>query len=119
MHEPPLTESEARYLRDLRRLPTSTRSRVIGWTLELVPGIALFSYGLMTDSRTLMVLGFLSQLYFSLWRMYAQLRGFRLLRGIADKAMPSPEGPEGPDGPEGPEGPEGRSASAEDTAPPT
>jgi hypothetical protein len=90
MQDTPLTESEARYLKDLQRLPTSSRSRVIGWTLELVPGIALFSYGLIADSQPFLVLGFLSQLYFALWRMYAQLRGFRLLRGIAQKAIPTP-----------------------------
>jgi hypothetical protein len=90
MQETPLTESEARYLRDLQRLPASTRSRLIGWALELVPGIALFSYGLYADSHAFLILGFLSQLYFSLWRMYAQLRAFRLLRGIAQKAIPTP-----------------------------
>ena len=80
-----LTKAERRYLIDLNRLPKSYRTRVIGWLLELAPGIGLFAYGLVENNQTFLILGFLSQLYFSLWRMVAQYRGARLLASIRQK----------------------------------
>ncbi|MBX3425571.1 MAG: hypothetical protein KF688_07830 [Pirellulales bacterium] len=87
MNEPELTPGERRFLEDLRRLPTSVRSRLVGWGCELVPSIALFVYGLIADRRLFVVLGFLSLLYFTVWRMYGQLRGFRMLHSIYEKQL--------------------------------
>ena len=87
MDSPQLTDSEKRYLEVLRKLPTSMRSRLIGWALELIPSIGLFVYGLVTDRRFFLVLGFASLLYFAVWRMYSQLRGARLLQGIYAKQL--------------------------------
>ena len=85
MLKPELTEREKRYLDDLRNIPISVRSRLRNWALELIPSIGLFVYGLVADSRIFLVLGFLSLLYFAVWRMYAQLTGFRLLHSIYSK----------------------------------
>lgn len=85
MQNSPLTDSEMRYSKELERLPSSVRSRMLGWVLELAPGIALFAYGMATNSRVFILFGFLSQLYFTIWRMYAQFRGFRMQRSIALK----------------------------------
>ncbi|MBX3425580.1 MAG: hypothetical protein KF688_07875 [Pirellulales bacterium] len=88
MNEPELTTGERRFLDDLRKLPTSVRSRLVGWGCELVlPSIALFVYGLIADRRLFVVLGFLSLLYFTVWRMYGQLRGFRMLHSIYQKQL--------------------------------
>lgn len=87
LNEPELTAAERRYVEDLRRLPTSLRSRLLGWACELVPSIGLFVYGLVADRRFFVVLGFLSLLYFSVWRMYGQLRGFRMLQRIYQKQL--------------------------------
>lgn len=87
MNEQELTPREHRYLEDLRRLPTSIRSRVLGWALELVSSIALFGYGLYADNRLFMVLGFLNLLYFAVWRMVGQFWGFRLMRNIYQKRL--------------------------------
>ena len=83
----PLTDSENRYLEDLRKLPSSIRSRILGWTFELVPSIGLFTFGLLSNRRVFLILGFVSLLYFAVWRMYAQLRGFRLIQGIYEKRL--------------------------------
>lgn len=80
-----LTQAEHRYLADLSRLPRSHRTRLVGWLLELAPGIGLFAYGLAEDDRTFLILGFLSQLYFAVWRMVAQYRGARMLMSIRHK----------------------------------
>lgn len=82
-----LTLAERRYLTDLENIPTSVRSRLIGWAFELVPSIGLFSYGLYADRRLLVVLGFLGLLYFSVWRMYSQFRGFRMLIRFHEKGV--------------------------------
>jgi hypothetical protein len=87
MNEPTLTEREKRYLEDLRSIPTSVRSRLLGWALELVPSIAFFVYGLIADRRLFLVLGFLNLLYFAVWRMYSQFRGFRLIHSIYNKQL--------------------------------
>jgi hypothetical protein len=71
----------------LENLPTSLRSRLLGWFMELLPSIALFAWGLFRDSRHFLVLGFTSLLYFSIWRMYQQLRGVRLLHRIYMKQL--------------------------------
>ena len=80
-----LTAAEQRYVRDLNRLTTSFGPRVLGWVLELAPGVGLFAYGLLSDDLLFLIFGFLSQLYFSLWRMFAQYRGARLLVSIRRK----------------------------------
>jgi hypothetical protein len=89
LNELELTSSEKRYLADLGNLPTSVRSRVLGWACELVPSIGLFVFGLVADRRFFVVLGFLSLLYFAVWRMYAQFRGFRMLHSIYKKQLSS------------------------------
>ena len=85
--EQTLTDAERRYLEDLRRIPSSVGSRVMGWALELIPSIGLFAYGILANSRFFQVLGFVSLLYFAVWRMYSQFRGFRLLSGIYRKLL--------------------------------
>jgi hypothetical protein len=87
LNEPELTAGERRYLEDLRKMPTSMRSRLLGWACELIPSIGLFIYGLVADRRFFVVLGFLSLLYFAVWRMYGQLRGFRMLHSIYEKQL--------------------------------
>jgi len=87
MVDSPLTDAERRYLDDLRKLPSSIPSRILGWTIELVPSIGLFTFGLLSDRRLFLILGFVSLLYFAVWRMYAQLRGFRLIQGIYEKRL--------------------------------
>ena len=87
MSQPILTEAEERYLRDLEKMPSSMRSRIVGWALELIPSIGLFVYGMMSGRRTFMVLGFLSLLYFSVWRMYGQLRGSRIIQSVYKKRL--------------------------------
>ena len=82
-----LTAAEQRYLQDLQELPKTVRSRLIGWALELVPSIGFFCYGLYSDRRVFLVLGFISLLYFALWRMYAQFRGFRMISNIYAKRL--------------------------------
>ena len=89
---PELTVQENRYLDDLRNLPISVRSRLIGWALELSSSIGFFVYGLITDRRLFLVLGFVSLLYFAVWRMYSQFRGFRLLHGIYKKQLSAVKG---------------------------
>jgi len=91
MNEPGLTAREMRYLEGLRRIPTAVRSRILGWTLELVPSIGFFSYGLFSDRRIFLVLGFLNLLYFALWRMYSQFMGFRLMHSIYRKRLSATE----------------------------
>lgn len=86
-----LTRAEQRYLADLGRLPKSHRMRLVGWLLEVAPGLGLFAYGLAENDRTLLILGFLSQLYFSVWRMVAQYRGARMLLSIRHKEALSRE----------------------------
>ena len=87
MNEAELTAREKRYLEDLRSIPTSVRSRLLGWALELVSSIGLFVYGLIADRRLFLVLGFLSLLYFAVWRMYSQFVGFRLIHSIHKKQL--------------------------------
>ncbi len=87
MNEPELTEREKRYLDDLRDLPTSVRSRLMGWALELALSIGIFAYGLTAERRLFLVLGFISLLYFAVWRMYSQFRGFRMLSSIYKKQL--------------------------------
>ena len=86
MADDQLSDAEKRYLEDLVKIPTTVRSRLLGWALELVPSIGLFSYGLYADRRVFLILGFLSLLYFSAWRMYSQFRGFRMMSKIHGKA---------------------------------
>lgn len=81
------TEAEKRYLQDLEKLPTSIKSRVLGWSLELVPSIGFFAYGFVNGSRSFMLLGFLSLLHFSLWRIYGQYRGFCLIHSVYKKQL--------------------------------
>jgi hypothetical protein len=87
-----LTESEKRYLEDLQRLPVSIRSRLFQWALELIPSIGLFVFGLIQSSQLFVILGFLSLLYFSVWRMYGQFRGFKLMHSIYQKQLSAAEG---------------------------
>jgi len=87
MKESKFTEAEKRYLQDLQKLPVSIRSRILGWGLEVIPSIGLFTYGLMSERRLFVILGFLSLLYFSIWQMYGQFRGFRLLHSIYQKQL--------------------------------
>ena len=85
MADDELSNAEKRYLEDLEKIPTTVRSRVLGWALELIPSIGLFCYGLYSDRRLFVVLGFVSLLYFSVWRMYSQFRGFRMIMKIHEK----------------------------------
>ena len=85
MSDDELTSAEKRYLDDLEKLPKSVRSRIVGWAFELVPSIGLFSYGLYSNRRLFIVLGFVSLLYFAIWRMYSQFRGFRMMMKIHEK----------------------------------
>lgn len=94
MSETPLSDAERRYLETLRKLPTSLGSRLFAWALELVPSIAIFAYGLLKDSRFFLVLGFVSLLYFAIWRMYQQLRGCRMIRSIYEKRLAQPDSPD-------------------------
>ena len=84
---PELTVQEKRYLDDLRNLPTSVRSRLFNWALELSSSIGLFVYGLVADQRLFLVLGFVSLLYFAVFRMYSQFRGFRMIHNIYKKQL--------------------------------
>ncbi len=70
-----LTQAEREYLKALQERPKSVRSRIIAWALQLVLSIGLFGYGLYSDRSLFVVLGYLSLLYFSVRRMYAQFRG--------------------------------------------
>ncbi len=85
MSEDELTEAERRYLDDLEKLPTTVKSRVVWWLLELVPSIGFFCYGLYADSRFFIVLGFLTLLYFAVWRMIGQFRGFRMMAKFRER----------------------------------
>src|SRR3982751_3961832 len=87
MTQPPLSDTEHKYLETLSKLPNSLRSRLLGWAFELVPSIGFFVYGLFTDSRFFLVLGFVSLLYFAMWRMYQQLRGSRMIHSIYEKRL--------------------------------
>lgn len=87
---PELTLQEKRYLDDLQNLPTSVRSRLIGWALELGSSIGLFVYGLVADRRLFLVFGFISLLYFAIFRMYSQFRGFRMIHSIYKKQLSDP-----------------------------
>ena len=87
MDDSKLTEAEKRYLNDLQRLPATKRSRLIGWALELIPSVGLFVYGVVSEKTWWMVLGFLSLLYFAVFRMYSQYRGFRLIHAIYEKRL--------------------------------
>ena len=87
MSEDDLTRAERKYLDDLQELPKSVRSRIIGWALEVVPSTGFFVYGLYSDRRLFVIFGFLSLLYFSVWRMYSQFRGFRMLSSIHAKLL--------------------------------
>jgi hypothetical protein len=89
MTQSQLTEREQQYLNDISQLPTSIRSRVVGWVVELVPSIGLFVYGYVNESKLFLVAGFLSLLYFSIWRMYSQFRGFKLIQSIYQKRLSS------------------------------
>ncbi|MFK8032369.1 MAG: hypothetical protein AB8G18_19260 [Gammaproteobacteria bacterium] len=82
-----LTEAEKRYLADLQKLPKTIKSRLWSWAVEVVPGICLFGYGLYSDSKFFLILGFLSILYFALWRMYSQFRGFKMFHSIYQKKL--------------------------------
>ena len=94
MAAPSLSDVEQKYLETLRKLPTSLRSRLVAWALELVPSIALFGWGLIKDSRIFLVLGFVSLLYFAVWRMYQQFRGARMIRSIYEKRLSQPASPD-------------------------
>ena len=83
----PLTDQEQRYLEQISEGPVSLRSRLLPWALEIVPGAAFFTYGVLTGRLFWEVFGFLSVVYFAVWRMYSQLRGRRLLLGIHDKML--------------------------------
>lgn len=87
MTSPNLSDAEKKYLETLRDLPTTVSSRLIGWAMELLPSIALFGWGLFKSSTFFLVAGFLSLLYFSVWHMYQQLRGIRLIRSIYRKQL--------------------------------
>ena len=94
MANPSLSDAEQKYLETLRKLPTSLRSRLLGWALELLPSIALFVWGLISDSRVFLVLGFVSLLYFTVWRMYQQFRGSRMIHSIYEKRLSQPSLPD-------------------------
>ena len=94
MANPSLSDAEQKYLETLRKLPTSLRSRLVAWALELVPSIALFVWGLVKDSRLFLVLGFVSLLYFAVWRMYQQVRGTRMIRSIYEKQLSQAASPD-------------------------
>jgi hypothetical protein len=94
MSQPPLSDSERQYLETLSKLPFSLRSRLLGWAFELIPSIGFFAYGLFKDSRFFLVLGFISLLYFAVWRMYQQLRGSRMIHGIYQKRLAEPGSPD-------------------------
>jgi hypothetical protein len=94
MADPSLSDAEQKYLETLRKLPTSLRSRLVAWTLELVPSIALFAWGLIKDSRIFLVLGFVSLLYFAVWRMYQQFRATRMIYSIYEKRLSQPASPD-------------------------
>jgi len=91
MTQSQLTEREQRYLNDLRQLPGTIRSRVVGWALELVPSVGLFSYGFVNDSKSFLLWGFVTLLYFAIWRMYSQFRGFRMIQGVYQKQLAAAE----------------------------
>ncbi len=90
-----LTRAEERYLEDLKGLQKSVRSRILGWVFELVPSIGLFAFGLHSEKRLFMLLGFLSLLFFAIWRMYGQYRGFRMMSRIYEARLSDPEDPNG------------------------
>ena len=77
-----LTEAELRYLDDLRNLPATIRSRIIGWMIEVVPSTGIFAYGMYADNRLFLIFGFVSLLIFALFRMYSQFRGFKMISRI-------------------------------------
>ena len=77
-----LTQAEEKYIKDLKEFPATISSRLLGWVFEIVPSVGFFSYGLYSDSRLFVILGFVSLLFFAVWRMYSQLRGFRMLKHI-------------------------------------
>lgn len=82
-----LTPKERHYLDQLLSDSGSLRTRLIVWGLEIVPGAAFFAYGVATDRLLWEVLGFLSVVYFQVWRMYGQLRGRRMLQSIYRKTI--------------------------------
>lgn len=94
MSQPPLSDTERQYLETLRKLPTSLRSRLLVWALEIVPSIGMFVYGLIKDSRLFLILGFVSLLYFAIWRMYQQLRGSRMIHSIYESRLADPGAPD-------------------------
>jgi hypothetical protein len=91
MSQSPLSDPERQYLETLSKLPLSARSRLLGWALELIPSIGFFVYGLVKDSRFFLILGFVSLLYFAVWRMYQQLRGARMIHSIYVKRLAQPD----------------------------
>ena len=82
-----LTEQERRFLDEIAGGSGSLRSRIIPWALEIVPGAAFFTYGVVADRLFWEVFGFLSVVYFSVWRMYGQYRGRRMLQSIHKKTL--------------------------------
>jgi len=72
-------------------MPASIRSRIFGWALEIIPSIGLFVFGLFRESKGFVIIGFLSLLYFAVWRMYAQFKGFQLIRSIYEKQLSATE----------------------------
>ncbi len=87
MSEIELSKTEERYLEDLKNLPKSVSSRLVAWALELVPSIGLFAYGMYAEKRLFVLFGFFSLLFFSVWRMYSQLRGFRMISRIYEARL--------------------------------
>lgn len=90
MSQASLSDAEREYLETLRKLPTSLPSRLLAGALELVPSIGFFAYGLLKDRRVFLILGFVSLLYFAIWRMYQQLRASRMIHSIYEKRLAQP-----------------------------
>lgn len=94
MKKESLTEEEKKYLNNLQAIPKSVRSRLLLWAIEVVPGSCMFGYGLYADSNGFLIMGFLSILYFALWRMYSQFRGLRMIHSIYNKRLKAGSDPD-------------------------
>jgi hypothetical protein len=76
------TPDEERAIKLFAAMPTGVGKRIHSWIAEVVPAVALLSYGLWTGRDVFTIAGFVPLILFSTLRIYRQFKYSQVIRSV-------------------------------------
>ena len=85
MTDQKFTPEEVRIIKLYAGMPRGFGRRIHSWIAEIVPAIGLFGYGMYSEKRVFVLVGFGGLLFFALLRMWRQFKYAHLIQSIFSK----------------------------------